>query len=630
MAWSFIPRRGKSPVLPTAVPPAAAPRVRQKPGKWPGAVRLARRAAARLAPRLLLLSQEVAGLRAVVANREGGIWRFSEPAFSGISDFAHALDEVLARLRQQGLEPPRRCCIATCLMTPARVDVPVAPEKPRPAAEMRELMRAEMEPVIAEAGAQWSIGAVLYARGVLDAGMRERTTLELEARRMPANSALRFGQVACELGFLTPEVLEDALRQQERLQALETHFACGWNGCAGEAGEAPVWLAGAMGLAAWTQIAAACRRRGLKLLGTLPRLWSASENAEETEETESRIALEIHSEEVIAVLRHRGRIAVTRGMGRMERPLEAGTLTRMVEDWRASGICDLEILCLDARDEPAIRALLEEIGQRWGGTPRFHDAAAARKRIWQALTALARARADGRDDRLPVIRAGLPAQSPFRRAGFWHIAAPTLTLLVIIGLGVRQRLEIRATVARLDAQEFAGQKTANARQQEARVYAEAAQVEKTLAARRQELARLLPEVERLQDIAAMTERLPRLLRLLARNIGDAVVLESVSNASTGGSIGNVRVVGWSPDYGSAQAFALDVQAATEGLGYAVAQTEVRAQKGREGNSGYAVSFWLVPTAEELAQGTEAATTPEIAPEPTPEPAPQTTEEGSTP
>jgi hypothetical protein len=133
------------------------------------------------------------------------------------------------------------------------------------------------------------------------------------------------------------------------------------------------------------------------------------------------------------------------------------------------------------------------------------------------------------------------------------------------------------------------------------------------------VARLLPEIERLQAVENMTDRLPRLLHTLAVSISDDLVLEVVRNSKAGDNVGDVMVIGWTDNDSSAQAFALRVHEAfvASGLGYSVAQTDVRAGTGREGRRGYFVSFWLVPRAqaeEELgpeeagAPGTKPATT----------------------
>jgi hypothetical protein len=623
-------RGAPAPVIPllkkeTEKQAAPAAEKAERAGGWRAWLTRARRM---IAPKLLLLVWDVDRLSAAAAWRQGRTWHFSAIASSRLTDFGPALDEALARLRAEGVRPPRRCFVAARFIVPARVDIPVPPEKPRPFRQMREMARAEMEPAVAEAGALWTIGAVLAARGLIDEEARARVVLELALRRGQSSVPTYFGQVACELGLVGKEDVQEALRLQEKLQTLEAVLACGWTGYAGEPGEPPVWLASATGMALWQQFETACKRRGRKILGALPLVWSMSESAgdarareagnfqelddrrEEARES-SRIALEIHAEEVVAVLRHRGRIVSARVEGRMERALAADWLLRLVADWRAGGVNALEIVCLAARDEAQVKALLEDIGLRWGRPAQLREAAAARRAVFECLALQYRARIVP----LPLIRFGEPPRPPWTRAGFWHLCLPLLVVAIAAGLDIRQRMEIAAIKKRFVLAEVESQRRASVSQQEANALLAAQRERAELEAARQRAAQLMPEVERLQTIESMTDHLPQLLRTLAVTISDDVVLEVVRNARQGGDIGNVMVVGWTINYSSAQAFALRVHEAlaAAGLGYAVAQTDVRAGIGREGKPGYFVSFWLVPRTpadelglEEGGRGAEAA------------------------
>jgi hypothetical protein len=286
----------------------------------------------------------------------------------------------------------------------------------------------------------------------------------------------------------------------------------------------------------------------------------------------------------------------------MERPLAADWLLRLVADWRAGGVNALEIVCFDTRDEAQVKALLEDIGLRWGRPPQLREAAAARRAVFECLALQYRARIVP----LPLIRFGEPPRPPWTRAGFWHLCLPLLVVAIAAGLDIRQRMEIAAIKKRFILAEVESQRRANTSQQEASVLLAARQERAGLEAARKRVAQLVPETERLQAVESMTSHLPQLLRTLAANISDDVVLEVVRNAQQSSGMGNVMVVGWTINYSSAQTFALRVHEAlaAANLGYAVAQTNVRAGAGREGKPGYFVSFWLVPhaAADELGLG----------------------------
>ena len=613
-----FPGNGPRPVsLPRIVndekiaPPAA-----QKNALWRERLEQARRT---LAPSMLLLVWDVDRLSAVAAWKHGKNWLFSEESSSSLGDFAPALGEVLAGLRRMDIKPPRQCYLSARFIVPARVDLPVSPEKPRPFMQMREIVRAEMEAPLAENGALWSIGAILAARGQIDADARERIALELAIRREQSNRPIFFGQLAVDLGLIGKDDIQEALAVQEKLQTLEAVLACGWTGYKSAPGEPPVWLGSATGFALWRQVETACKRCGLKLLGGLPLIWSASETeddararaegnaeegAEDAHEGESnRISLEIHAEDVVAVLRHRGRIVSARAEGRLgtgstPRPLDSGWLLRLVADWRANGAAALEILCLDARDEARIEALWEEFAQHWGQPPVFRKATETRRALFEYL-----ARQHGaRVAPLPAIRYSEPPRPIWTRAGFWHLLCLLAVLATVTWLELDQRTKIKAIQTRFDLADLESKRQANLKQQESIAMLAARKEKDELDAARKLLVEIVPENERLQVIENMTYQLPRLLRTLADNIGDDVVLETVRNSRSGG-IGDVMVVGWTNSYGSAQSFALRVQQALSGLGYAVAQTDVTTGPGRNGQPGYFVSFWLLPrvATEELGE-----------------------------
>jgi hypothetical protein len=566
-------------------------------------------------PSLLLLVWDVGRLSAVAAWRQGRTWRFSEEASSRLADFAPALDEALDGLKAAGIRPPRHCYLAARFIVPARVDLPVDPEKPRPRLQMRELARAEMESAVSEAGAFWTIGAVLAARGLIGPEDRERIALELAVRREQSNVPTYFGQVACELGLIGKEDLQVTLHLQEKLQTLESTLVCGWTGYRSEPGEPPVWLVSASGMTLWNRFESACKRRGLKLLGGLPLAWSVSEAAGDAlnrtalkvepegwtdERKHSRIALEIHAEGVVAVLRHRGRVVSARVEGRMERGLAVDWLLRLVVDWRASGVNALEIVCLESGDEAAIKALFDDFSRQWGQSLQLRGAVATRHGLLEYLAGQYKARIEP----LPLIRFGELPRPLWKRPGFWHLILPLSTLAIVIGLGVQQRAEIKKVQTRMDLAELEAKRATNLKSSEAGVILEAQRSKKELKDLRKQLARRLPEVERLRSIENMTTHLPRLLRALARNISDDLVLEVVRNGKGGGNFGNVMVIGWANDYGNAQAFASRMQGGLAGFGYSVVQTDVRAGSGRDGKPGYFVSFWLIPDARKEELGME--------------------------
>jgi hypothetical protein len=483
--------------------------------------------------------------------------------------------------------------------------LPVNPEKPRSDAQMHAMVHDEMETPLAEFAALWNIGAVLYTRGLLTAEGRGKVALEQAVRReqpQTEQSGGFFGQCALSIDLVATHELEESLRWQARLQMPESRFACAWSGyAAAEEGEAPVWLGAAVGLAAWKEWDAALARKKIRVLGALPLALSVSESPENAD----GVTLEIHCEDVVAVLRQQGKITALRSEGRMERLLEAGWLMRLISDWR-SGARKLSLLCVSPADTGALQALQDDLAAHWGNAPTLLSAETVQAALSQYLVARCR-RADKADD-IPLIRRAQPQKPLLKRAGFWHLLLPLLVVAALASMEYQQRQQIRAVMLSYAKKELDSKQKSTLVQQESQIYQRQREANQNLKNKRAEVARLIPELERLQAIEDMIAHLPKLLRALSANIGEGVVLESVTNLQ----FGNVRVIGWSNDYGGAQAFALEMQrAASSGsLGYAVAQTDVTAKVGRNGQPGYQVSFWLLPVTEELAPAEETTATAE--------------------
>jgi hypothetical protein len=581
-------------------PPAAPLRLR-------GAAAWARKATqALLARRILLVTWDVSGLVGVLAQGYGTNWHFSSAFSSGKVDFAAALEEILALLAKEGLRPPRACLMASRLVVPARLELPVYPERPRPDTQMHALVSDEMETPLAEFAALWNIGAVLYTRGLLTAEGRGRVALEQAVRREQSATSRAtptqtqdernggfFGQCALAIDLVAAHELEDSLRWQTRLQTPESRLSCAWSGYAAlEEDEPPIWLGAATSQVAWKEWKNALARKKIRFLGALPLALSVSESPE----TADGVTLEIHCEDVVAVLRQQGKIIALRSEGRMERALQAEWLMRLIADWR-SGTRKLALLCTSPADNEALRMLQDDLAHHWGSDPALLDAATVHTALSQYLAARCR-RADKNED-IPLIRREQPQKSLWKRAGFWHLCFPLLVLATLSSVEFHQRQQIRAVERSYDLKEFNSKQQMTLTQQENTIYQRQREANRTLKEQRAEVARLVSELEHLQAMEGMITHLPQLLRALAANISEGVVLEAVKN-SPGSDIGRIQVIGWSSDYGSAQSFALEMQRTTSsGLGYAVAQTNVKAETGRNGQPGYQVSFWLLPITEEL-------------------------------
>lgn len=540
--------------------------------------------------RRLVLVWTPAGLQGRLFSQTGQVWQPGPVVCSASADFATALDALCAELAAKGEKVPTRALLASSLVVPARIDLPVAFDKPRPPLQMHELVRSEIEPSVAEFGAFWNIGAVLSAQGALDETARERLSLELALRREQLRSQpLRFGELALELALVDREALERALRMQESLQSLEAEFACGWLGRKDGDGRA-VWLGAAIGSRLYRGWTDALKARGVQLVGALPLvgLLPAAEG--------TGIVLEWWGEFVAAVRWQDGGITGLRIESRLERPVSGHWVGRLVEDWLETGRERLALKVFVPLAADAAASLQADLASRCGGEVLPIEGQEAWDALWQRIPLVE----DGARAWLPLVRPDRLAGPRWKRPDFIRAAVLGLAVAGVAGVELSQRLRLGAIEARFEqAEALARQSDAvTARQQQ--LIGDLNTLKRDLESARNELAPLANEVGRLQGIDDMRKHLPDLLQGLARAVGDEVVLDAVyHHADDIGDFSRIKVEAWSPDYTAAHSFASRAEQEVGRLDYGVSQTEVRQRKGRNGQPGHQVSFWLVPVADEL-------------------------------
>jgi hypothetical protein len=552
----------------------------------------------------LLLAWDIDGMRAAAARGGRQECDVLATAQSREAHFSSALAEVAEQLRGRlqdgGHRLPRRVALAARHLRPAVVDLPVNPERPRPEAQMRELLRGDMEPALAEFGGLWTMGALLTVRGHLSAADRDRVVLEETLRREDRRTPLRYGETALELSLIDRAALNECMELQESLQYFDGGLMSAWTGRS-EHGE-KYWLAAALAGRQYRQWNEALAGQGLRLETTLPLAWLCSEGAGETREEVQRLSFELHSEEVFAVRRRRGRIVAARNEGRLERPLQSDWLLRLIEDWSGEGRAEIELVCLSAGDESAAQRAAAEIELTSGHAARAVAAEDAWKSLWPAL--LREAAAEAPDRRLPRLALRELRGKPWKNPDLWRAAAVlAVALALAAGEGVqRHRLNgLQRALADRAKTENENQRMAQLMH---RANSEMQEVARDLEAARRELEPLINERARLEAIGRMREYLPELIQALGQAVGGDAVLERVGNGRAGNAATAIRVEAWSPSYTGAQAFVSRAAERTHALAYGVAQAEIREGPGRAGKNGYQVGFWLVQEPDELEQPQE--------------------------
>ena len=545
----------------------------------------------------LLLTWDIDGLQAALfaaGGQQGGVLA---QAGSTLPNFAEALDDVLSELRRQNPARPQRVALAARHVLPAVVNLPVAPDKPKPAAQMRELVQSDLEPVLAEFGSLWSLGALLQARGHLSPEDREQIMVEESFRREGKHTPLRYGETALELGLIDRTTLDACLETQEQLQHLDASIISGWRGRF-EDGQA-LWLACGVGQGIYEEWREALAERNLTLTACLPLTWLLSEadsvEPGRKESASARVTLELHREEVVAVHRAQGQVLAARSEGRMERPLGPDWLARLVADWANDGRCSIELICLHADDETAAQSISDDLGLCTGQPINVRNAEESRNGLWRYLAA----QAEAQNSLLPRIvdrelRGSAWANHDIRRLAVLGV------VLALLGINEGwQRYQLHQLETQIANRNKAEQEKAQNSQLQAKFNGELTALAKDLDATRKKLEPLVNEQERLKLLMAMRRNLPDLLAMLAQSVGNDAVLESVRNSKGDSNAASIQVVAWSPSYTGAQAFANTVGVMSRNLGYGVVQTEIVQRKGRNSKAGHEVNFWLQPESEDL-------------------------------
>lgn len=568
-------------------------------------------------PVCLLLTWDVGGMSAALLDTRASDASPLAEAASRQPRFAQALDEVLHAIGKCTLVKPRVAILAARHLLPTVLaELPVQPDKPRRPEQMRELLQADLEPVLAEFGSLWSMGALLQARGFLTVAERERVTMEESIRRQQRGSQLRYGEIAIELGLIDRNALDECLELQASLQNLDAHLAAGWRGRLED--KHPLWLASGVGQATYDEWREALAERGIRLKTSLPLAWLAStpqpvtESATDKRRESWSVDLELHAEEVVAIQRRNGLIQATRSEGRVERALSSDWLHRMVADWTSEARIEIRLHCLHEIDDPAIAELAENLSLLTGhpcGTCGFAE---TRSTIRRNLLREANSPTPPLPRIAPADLRGNLLNNPDARR-LLALGGVLLALLAVEG-GQQYRLTgLEKKMADFQTNE---KKRAATTQLTAQANIKLVELAKNLDTTRRELEPLLAERSRLNRIMTMRKDLPDLMYQLAQAVGNDAVIEEIHNDSTQSQSPAIQVVAWSPSYTGAQDFVNRMATLAREMAYGVAQMEIKERKGRDNRKGHEVRFWLLFEENEL-EGNESSASNTAAPGTTP-------------
>jgi hypothetical protein len=185
---------------------------------------------------LLVCETDGFTLRGAVLTRVGNEIAVLHKAKSQQADMADGVAELINSLKSDGWQGERAVLLSPTVLS-TLVELPVDPKKPRPLAQMQELVRWEAEPLLMQHTTQWSVGHLLVGRGYMT---EEQAQAVMDLQQGKANSAgglaladkfslRRFGELAEELGYIRPSQLKACLASQEWLKSDDEGIECGWS-----------------------------------------------------------------------------------------------------------------------------------------------------------------------------------------------------------------------------------------------------------------------------------------------------------------------------------------------------------------------------------------------------------------
>ena len=237
-------------------------------------------------------------LKAAIASKKADSIEIVAIGESKATNFKEAVADILAQAQQQKLALPKQAILVSPSVVPALLDLPVDPEKPRADKEMFELVRWEMEPLLAQQIGIWSIGAILLGRGNISENQRQE--IALKAKTAGIRAGVRFGELAVELDFVSRQEIDEALELQVLLQEVGQEIECAWClGATEDEQQPPVWLASAVSRGVRDRWATAFDSNGLSLNWMYPTIGASTLAL--SGEALGEPVLEIHQNQVACI-----------------------------------------------------------------------------------------------------------------------------------------------------------------------------------------------------------------------------------------------------------------------------------------------------------------------------------------
>lgn len=522
-----------------------------------------------------------------------GGFTVGEPAVSRAPDFATAVGEVLARLRETtgAKRLPKSAVLVTPSAAARLLHLPVDPDRPRPQDQMNDMVRWELEEFFVHQNDIWSPGSLLLGRGYISAEQR---------REVEGKSGGRSATVYN--GIVPREQLDECLDLLEQVTAADEELVTGWTPQAGKDEEVRfTWWGAGIGGEVRGRWVEAFRRHGLALAWLYPQFGPAA--AHLATETGGRLLVEVRQEQFGLLLERGGRLAAM-----VLKPCPFGLADPEAVAEAAHGMLlpDTAVVYLSAPADLGA-PLLAELKQRLGREVRLLSPTrepAGEQCPPEVLASLhgAARHALGRCPAHALVR--IQAQTPppplWKNKAIYPWLGIGLVLVAIIATESWLRIKTAQNAWELDRLDAEYSQKLRIKQEAQAMSGEVKQLQQELKAKED----VLKEQQRLKGILDTVVRYrqdlaPGILEALAQAMNDEVVLDQVTEKGDGTGF---YLEGWATRDTAAQVFATRLNETLAPWNYKVAEMQIARGKGRLKIDGSVLKVWLVGTAaQEAAQ-----------------------------
>lgn len=541
-------------------------------------------------------------LRGAVLRRVEDQLHVDYTASTSTADLRQAVDELVANLRQQGWKGKKAVLLTPAVMS-ALIELPVPADKPRPAIQMQELIRWELEPLMMQQNGYWSAGQILHALGYIeDAQIQE----VLDRQRGKQKSGVgdghgsiyafkRFCELAVEMGFINQEQRTECLTRQAWLRVDSDDISCGWlaqvsgNADAEAADGHHLWLVSGINTELMRHWESAFAANKVELTELYPLTGAAAGLLENPSDL---VLIEPHCEHISSVRLDDGAVAAVK----MQPGNRHTAVDACLEAYHAVTPPEPPRIFLASMDENS-ETLAGDLHQMTGREVMLLPALAAEvthgmQGITHDLLTLGKTRFCG------AVSVQGPKPPIWKQVEARAMAAGVLMLglLVLTEVVMQVRYElVDSRYQKISAEKRVFDEAVAAVQKQIDAVKK---VQDEIKLKETELAKTMNRFDFFAvELPGRSAYVSNVLEELSRSINDDVVINVLEETPNMG----IRIEGWALSEAAAQRFIQAFKDAMRPWGADVADPIVRAQAGRLGLLGYALTFRLVESDELLQE-----------------------------